>query len=368
MKRFLPAAALATAVTITSPFVGLIRNALFDAFPRGAVKGLALGLGLLAVVLFAYALARIRRRRLLRYGALVTVGFLLWVQAVGFKTGLASVNVVEKIHIVEYGLLAFLLYRALRPRGDLGVVLLPLLWVTLAGTLEEGMQWWVETRTGEIRDIVLNAFSGVCGLVFAFALEPPEGLSWRLSLRGWRSVGDTAALVTLFLGGFFWFAHLGTVVEDPDIGRFRSYFTREELVEASARRTEMWATDPPGELSPWVREDRYLTEAGWHNQHRNQSYEQGLYAWARQTNRILETYYRPYLDLESFRKTGNRRWYPATLEDVERRAPAVDPRVYFSPVGAKRIYTRPSKPLFLAMVLAVALGFWGLPRVVAGRG
>ena len=362
MKRFRPAVLLVTFVTLTCPFVGLIRDNLFDAFPKDAVRGLTLVLGAAGAVLFVYAAARIREHRWLRYGGLVVVGALLWLQAVGFRTQLATVNVVEKVHIFEYGLLAYLLYRAFRPARDPGVLILTLLWTTFAGTLEESMQWLVETRTGEIRDVLLNALSGLCGLVFSLSLEPLEGFSWRMPAARWRRVLSSAAVLVLAIGLFFSAAHLGHMIEDPEIGRFRSYFTREELVEAGHRRAARWTTDPPRELSPWHREDVFLTEAGWHNQHRNASLELGFPYLARQANRILETYYRPYLDLQEFRRTGNRRLSPEVVAELDARAPRRDPSGYLSAVGGDRIYTWPSKPVFLAAMLLAAALLWGLPR------
>ncbi|MEE8523178.1 MAG: VanZ family protein [Thermoanaerobaculia bacterium] len=368
MKRFLPAVLLVTVVTLTCPFVGLIRDVLFDTFPKGAVRGLTLVLGAMAVALFAVALVRIREHRLPRYGGLLVVGALLWFQAVGFKTALATVNAVEKVHIFEYGLLAYLLYRALRPGKDPAVLILTLLWTAFAGTLEEGMQWLVETRTGEFRDVLLNALSGLCGLVFSLSLEPLEGFSWRLSAARWRLVGSSAAIAVLAMGTFFYVAHLGHLVDDPEIGRFRSHFTREELVETADRRAARWAVDPPRELSPWQREDVFLTEAGWHNQHRNASYELGFYYLARQANLILEKYYRPYLDLEHFRKTGNRRFSPGVVAELDAKAPSREPGGYLSPVAEKRIYTSPSKPVFLLLVLTAAALLWGAPRLLIRRG
>ncbi len=362
MKRFLPAVLLATVVILTCPFIGLIRNYLFDAFEGGAVRAITLVLGAAAAVLFVFALIRIRENRWLRYGGLLVVGALLWFQAVGFKTELATVNVAEKVHIFQYGLLAYLLYRAFRPAGDPAVLLLTLLWTTFAGTLEEGMQWLVETRTGEIRDVLLNALSGLCGLVFSLSVEPLRGFSWRMTAARWRSVGTSAAVLVLTMGCFFHLAHLGYVIEDPEIGRFRSYFTHEELVEAADQRAARWAVDPPQELSPWQYEDRFLTEAGWHNQHRNASYELGFYYLARQANLILEKYYQPYLDLEHFRKTGNRRYSPDVVAELDAKASRREPATYLSPVGETRIYTWPSKPMFWVMVLLAAALLWGIPR------
>ncbi len=369
MRRFLPSVALAALILSTAPFVGLARDAIFERFGDAAVRGMAAGLSLLALAVLAAVLLRIRDRRWLRYGLLVGAGVLLWVQAVGFRTNLPQVNVVEKVHIAEYGLLALLLYFGFRRApgaGDLTTLLLPLAWVAVAGTLDEWLQWLVETRTGEIRDVVLNLLAGSTGLLVAVALAPPDGFAWRLGAPGWRRLGRAAAGATLLVGAFFYNAHLGYLVEDPEIGRFCSWHDREGLLQAAAERQLRWQQDPPKELSPWRKEDLFLTEAGAHNLYRNASYKGGDLLAARRANLILERYFTPYLDLKEFRRTGDRRFPPHAMQKLA-QAPRGDPARFVSPVLAKRIYIRPSKPVFAAGLALVVTALWGLPRLLARR-
>lgn len=355
----LPPLLLILVIAATAPVMGRLRDFLFGTFAGRAVAIMSAALAVLGGVLLVLAVLRIREHRLLRYGGLVVVVLLIWLQAIGFRSPLATVNVAEKIHLLEYGALAWLVYRAHRPsrrRHGLDLLLLPLVWVMLGGLLDEGVQWWVETRTGEIRDVALNLASGAIGVLFALCLEPPGGLRWgfdqgRRLLRGF-------AWVVLATASFFYCVHLGYWIDDPEIGRFRSWHSAEGLKRAAAERAERWAEHPPGELSPWNREDRFLTEAGWHNLHRNSSFDHELWGLARQANRILEKYYTPYLDLEIFRQAGDRRYPPHALEKLE-QAPSVNPARYTSPVLENRIVTWPGKPLFLALVLpVVALLFW----------
>ncbi len=362
MKRFLPPLLLVALVVGTSPAVGRIRDWLFELFPDSAVRLLAVALAGLAAGLFLYAAVRIRERRLLRYGGLAAVVALLWIQTAGFSTGLASVDVVEKVHILEYGLLAFLLYRALLPAGDLSVLILTLLGVTFAGTLEEWVQWFVPARLGEIRDVFLNVFAGGCGLVFGLCLDPPRAFSWRLTAPRWRILARTAALAGVALGLFFACAHLGHEIEDAEIGRFRSWFTAEELREIRERRSREWATAPPTGVEIWGREDYFLTEAAWHANHRNEAYGRGDLYMAWQANRILEKYYDPFLDIDSFRGSGKHRYPPAMRRDLEAGAPRRDPQGYLSPVLRERIHPWPPKPLFIGVLLSVGGLFWILPR------
>ncbi len=379
MKRFLPAILLVVLIVASAPFMGLIRDLLFDRFEAAAVRYLALALLGLAAAAFLYAVSRIRRHRLLRYATLALAAGLLWLQETVLSAGIsdsglaARVNVAEKIHLVEYGFLAFLLYHAFlaSPSGERAsgpaTFLLPLLWLTAAGVLEEGMQWLVEIRLGEIRDVFLNLYAGVCGLIFSLALDPPASFAWHLGVRDRRRLAGAAAVAVLALGLFFGFAHLGYEHFDPEIGRFRSWHSLEQLRQAAADRAERWQRDPPTELSPWHREDFYLTEAGWHANHRNERYRAGDLYLAAQANRILEKYYAPFLDLESFRGSGKHRYPPEVSRDLEDRAPRYPPERYRSPVLEDRVYPWPSKRLFFAALIPAVIAIWLLPRAFGRR-
>lgn len=373
MRPFVPALVLFAVIVGVAPAIGHVRDFLFETFPEGSVRFLAAGFAVAAGGAFVYAVARIRRRRWLRYGGLVVVLALLAFQTVGFATDHIKVNVVEKVHILEYGSLAFLLYRGfLRRRsgaGDAELIVSTFFAVTLAGTVEEGVQWLVPQRLGEIRDVALNVTAGMTGLVFALCLDPPESWSWRLGAGGRRRVARGAALAVLALGLFFYVAHIGYEIEDPEIGRFRSRFTAEELRGLSAERKQAWSESPPTGLATWDVEDYFLTEAAWHAMHRNASFENGLFTQAWIANRTLERYYSPFLDLESFRGSGRHRFTPRQRRDLAMKKGRFDPDTYLSPVGSGRIHPI-SKPLYLTVLAAVAVGLWllgGLRKPAGSR-
>ena len=122
MKRFLPALLLFSFIAGTAPAAGQVRDALFLILPDSAVPLLVAIAGLAATAALVFAVYRIQTdnlgRRRLRYTGLVGFGVLLWLETVAFETDLAKVNAVEKFHVIEYGLLGFLLYRAVRTRRD----------------------------------------------------------------------------------------------------------------------------------------------------------------------------------------------------------------------------------------------------------
>ena len=122
----------------------------------------------------------------------------------GTATPWPEVNAVERVHFVEYGLIAFLFYRASLPRrsvgeggrsADLSIMILPLLAGFMVGTLDEWLQWFIPYRVGEAHDVFLNLAALVCGLMFAVALLPPVKFRARLAARvmaaSWRRPGDS---------------------------------------------------------------------------------------------------------------------------------------------------------------------------------
>ena len=378
LRRYAAALAVSLAIWCTSPFLGLVRDALFDRFSERAVRILAVSLGILLMLVLAVAVwkmwQKLRRGDLHAWqwlGLAVVLG-LLWFQVHGFKIGIPSSDIAEKIHIVEYGALAILLYRAARraPRfsaeaghrvGDLGVVIVPLFGAALAGVVDESVQGFFQLRTGDIRDVALNALAGLTGLALAMTVSPPK--SWRRLAPPRTRLGVLVASTILAAGLFFYEAHLGYEIHDQEIGRFVSWFEPDELLRLQEDRAQRWATDPPA-LKAWDPEDYYLTEAGWHAQHRNASLESGDLWLAVQANRILETYYAPFLDLESYRGSGRHRWYPNHRNGLYAEHPAM-PDIYVSPVLQSRLETRVSHGLWLALsFVAAGLGFWltrGLP-------
>jgi VanZ family protein len=69
-------------------------------------------------------------------------------------------NPEEAVHFIEYGLLGFFLFRALRHYiGDKSVYFAAFLLGTLVGTFDEILQWIVPGRYFDLRDVGLNALS-----------------------------------------------------------------------------------------------------------------------------------------------------------------------------------------------------------------
>jgi hypothetical protein len=352
--RLLPAVALSLALILTSPLIGQFRTSLQNAFPGHYRTLLVVVVGGFVALALAAALMRIRDRRPLRYAMIVAALTMGVAYAMLSRTGDAAVDAVERFHFVEYGLITFLFYRAWRPVGDASLFLLPVLAGVLVGTLEEWLQWFVPARVGEARDVFLNLWAIVCGLLFSVALDPPERLAFFLRLESWALVRRLAALVVVVFALFFHSVHLGYEIEVPEAAPFRSAYTRERLAELARERAERWQTDPPLTWSRYSREDQYFSEGIALVRLRNRCWDRGDMACAWRKNVILERYYAPVIDAPSYVSAGGHRWPREQLEDASRRLSAGDLNVP-EDVDDSIIFTW-SKPLFwTAVAAAVAL-------------
>ncbi|MFQ6038790.1 MAG: VanZ family protein, partial [Candidatus Aminicenantales bacterium] len=81
----------------------------------------------------------------------------------------------EAIHFLEYGLLGFLLFRALRFRiPDHGVFLAAFLVGATVGIFDEVLQWIIPLRYWDFRDVGLNALSsGLSQVAIWKGIQPP---------------------------------------------------------------------------------------------------------------------------------------------------------------------------------------------------
>jgi hypothetical protein len=364
MRRFIPALVVSTIVVGMAPFAGEIRDWISETLADGFVGVMGAAFAVVVAAIAVWVMARIRDDRVRRYGLLLLGVALLVGQLAGWSRADAAVNAVERIHFLYYGLLGFLWLRAFRRgRADLSAPLLALAAVLLVAIADEGVQWWVAARTGELYDVALNVYAGATGILVGLALDGPRSLRWRLA-GGGRSLARLGAVAIVALAAFVHAAHLGYRIDDPGIGTFRSWFTADALRQASRDRAARWAAEPlgpPGEFAPLEREDWFRTEGGMRVQHRNAALERGDVYQAWKENLILERWYAPFLDQRN--RDGNPFRLPeATRSELERQQPKRDPYPYDDPVGREplRIWLAPSK-----IQLWIATGLLVLVMMVA---
>jgi hypothetical protein len=317
--QFAVATIVSAVIVLAAPFMGQLQSFLRQSLStRNYV--LLFGVGVLAAVGLAILIGfvRIRQRRAQRLAllliALLFGGAYMWWTA----TPHAEVNAVERVHFVEYGLIAFLFYRAWRPAGDASIVMLPMLAAFTVGTFDEWLQWFIPFRVGEAHDVFLNLAAIVCGLLFSLALLPPAAFSSRVRADSWRRIAIAAPAVWIIFATFVSQVHLGHLVEVADIGRFKSHYTEAELNALQAHRAALWRIQPPLTVQRLSREDQYLDEGLAHVRRRNVAEVDE--AW--RENLILERFFVPVLDLPTYASPHGNRWPPEQRADVANRAAA----------------------------------------------
>ena len=303
--QFLLACIASAAIVLVSPFMGQLQSFLRRSLSTRAYV-LLFGVGVLAAVgaAIVFAFFRIRERRRARFALLVVAlvfgGGYMWLNATPF----AEVNAVERVHFVEYGVIAFLYYRALRGAGDVSIVVVPLLLAFMVGTFDEWLQWFIPVRVGEAHDVFLNLASIACGLLFALALQPPESFSWAPRPGTRRRIAVAAAIVWIVLALFVSQVHLGYENHVDGVGAFRSHYTVDRLIELQKDRRNRWDANPPRTLRRLSQEDQYLDEGIWHVRRRNLASPRE--AW--HENLILERFFAPVIDIPTYASPDPNRW------------------------------------------------------------
>jgi hypothetical protein len=107
----------------------------------------------------------------------------------------------EALHLLEYGVLGLLLFRALRHgMADRAVFPAALLLGTGFGVLDELVQWFVPGRFWDLRDVAVNAGAiGLGLLAYAGGVRPPE-LYRTPDPRSVRRLCGLAAVLSLVVG------------------------------------------------------------------------------------------------------------------------------------------------------------------------
>lgn len=350
---------LATAVTISAaviasaPFVGDIRSAILRAFPSQfqLIIGAAIAASVAAALIVA--VVSIRDRRSLRFlGLAVAIGGAMTYARL-VATGNLLVDVVEHVHFVEYGLVAWLFYRAWRPFDSGVAIIWPLLAGTLVGIVDESVQAFIPGRVGEAHDIFLNVVAVGCGLCFAVSVDPPADLGIPLRRSVVRPIAYGVSVVLVAFAAFFHAVHLGYELYDPGIGMFWSHYDSATLMAMSADRAVRWRADPPTQPRRLSHEDEYLSEGLWHIQERNRAWGAGDPFSAWRENLILERFFAAVLDTSTFASPVPSRW-PAPQRDETAARVASDPGIYVSRAAPYPIYAWSPLAFWAGVALVIA--------------
>lgn len=223
-----------------------------------------------------FAVRFLRRRRVHPAGY-------LWLGLAGIGYALMAYSLrripVEVLHLVQYGVLSLLVYRALLHRlRDPSIYLIAVAVTGIIGILDEWVQWMVPSRFWGLSDVLTNVTGASLMQVAIGAGLRPGLVSGRPSARGLDRLCLLLAIGTTMLGlsyantperiavyasriPFLSFlldsksmmVEYGYRYEDPDIGIFRSRFTLEELAANDRAR----GLDLARVLDEYINDERY---------------------------------------------------------------------------------------------------------------
>jgi len=159
-------------------------------------------LAAIAALLVGYLARRKKERRKSAYlclaGLLAAYGYCI------YRLPIPS----ERIHLAEYGLLAYLIFRGLWKEGAGGLWLYASAATAtyLIGMADETVQWLLPNRVGEFRDVLLNGLCGVLALGLTAVVQQPSlpPQTARSKSRGLLRAGFAIAIAASVL--FRWLA------------------------------------------------------------------------------------------------------------------------------------------------------------------
>ena len=73
----------------------------------------------------------------------------------------------ERIHLLEYGILGYIILKATSMWNH--SILAALLFIAIIGSVDEGIQWLLPQRVGDVKDIFINWLGGVIGINVAWS-------------------------------------------------------------------------------------------------------------------------------------------------------------------------------------------------------
>ncbi len=273
---FLCAAAIFATVPVARRIQGFVYNSVGKEFFTYAVLFVIIA-GLAAIL---YLLVfRLRVRKISQYVWLFT-GAGLYV----YFTLRLREHPEEAVHFLEYGALAYFLFRALSRRiRDRTIYITVILSVMFVGTLDEFTQWMMPNRYWDYRDVGINTLAGIFFSIITWKGIRPETISRPVRRLSIRALAVVVTLDLLFLGlclsntpdavrrytaafePLMWLrgqevmTEFGHAHKDPEIGIFYSRLTIGELREHDMKSAGKYSKLPVDEITSPEDYEKLLT-------------------------------------------------------------------------------------------------------------
>ena len=354
-------------IVASAPFLGRLTRWIEEEVDRSLLIIVPTILFWVAAAAFVVWLVRSARKLgWTNYAALAVGAVWAAVQATALARGRPEESALERMHLVLYGLVALLLYRAfLRGgRSAIAAAFSAAVLTSLVGLADEFVQWLVWVRVGDFYDCVLNASAAGCGVVFGLGLFGFDTRAPAPAER--RTIAVLWAVLVVASFGLVDLTNLGHRITDPELGSFRSYYSPDRLERLNENRFARWPTKPPlnPPFQPWHIQDHFLNEATWHVQARNVAFDAEDWPTAAAEQAILSRYYPAVLAEVRNPDGGLRHAFPADRVQRLQQEGAVPVPSYESLAGGNRIWIWPR---FLGPVLLLLSVIPTVPVLLSSR-
>jgi VanZ family protein len=298
----------------------------------------------------------------------------------------------EAIHFLEYGLLGFFLFRALKHHiKDSSIYFTATFFCLLIGTFDEILQWITPRRFWDFQDVGLNTLSGGLFLLTIWKVLRPKKIIEKINLKSIRILTSVSIVCILVLGlcasntpkrvahytsfipslSFLQeeepMSEFGDIYKDSEIGAFYSRLTLDSLMEIDEKNSQSYAQilNRPENMeyeqflkryNPIV--NPFLYELRVHTYRRDKYYKQARsfsdlknkkesYFIAYKENLILEKYYGNTI------KKSIYAWEEDKIKETEALIDKSKP--YKSPVSANLFTPFSEKTMWIIIIVLIIL-------------
>lgn len=286
----------------TLSIVSKIRKFLAEKYGPEVFENIYWIFGIIAVILLVYCFRKFKSKQLI-YKLIIFVIFAC-IYAYYFS---GMKYPIEKIHFLEYGLLGALLYIAFtRHIKHWIAIILSINVVYWIGLGDEAIQGILANRVGEIRDCIINLFSGALGIALLWFITDrarKNGIFKTVFLKTTIVFfGITTILSTLFL---YYIHGFGYYIETKDPGKICTSLSTSKLYEINSLSSKI----TPQEMAVYENEAlRHLFQREFYftNDFKGSN---GIfyrnYFCCFSENRVLESFYKRFLDEHAQEKSGS---------------------------------------------------------------
>ena len=352
-------------IFITIPYTPLIWKTLSAAQKSQVIIGIYFLALLLGISILIYLLFLKKERSIFPYFWFL-IAVLLYVQSFSILNEFP----VEKVHLIEYGILGFLVFKALKNNlKNLNVYIWSLLLIFYVGIFDETIQWLIPNRIGDIIDVWLNTKSGVLSLLLIGLVIRPRDIEYKVSLTNLEKIYIPISLAIAATGVFINLVHdFGYKIRvSNDIGMY-SHFTEKELrlidshlkkdialLNRTASKFEKLVIRKPNAPLRESKEVIFFKESADHRWERDNLFLKKKFLQSLKEQIILNSYYSSVLNLNTHKWDINKEMLAEELSKKN-----IDEDFYSSPVCSILItkFSKAEMWIFIGVMVIVLMSLY----------